>query len=269
VPECPDYFFWKGWYYLVYSDNSNTNYVKSRNPLGPWEEPRYQALNEEWANVVKTASFRDERRIAAAWIPSRQGNQDNNQEIFGGNAIFREITQEPDGTLDTRFPPEMIPATGKAVKIKILPDLMSSLTDLASVTIAAPGGVGSAHCEGIPLNCRITMEIAPAGPDEEYGLYLRSNEKAGGGYRLNFSAVNGMVDFGNTSIRGVNGLNKPIKLDIVMKDDIIDVGINGSRTIVNRVYEQNGRFLWLYAKHGKVHFRSIKVRPLLSIEKGL
>ena len=106
VPECPDYFFWKGWYYLVYSDNSNTYYVKSRNPLGPWEEPRYQALNEDWANVVKTALFKGERRIAAAWIPNRQGNQDNNHEIFGGNAIFREVTQEPDGTLDTDFLPK-------------------------------------------------------------------------------------------------------------------------------------------------------------------
>ena len=139
---------------------------------------------------------------------------------------------------------------------------MSSLIDPSGVTVIAPDGVGSAHCEGIPLNSRITMEISPAGPDEEYGLYLRSNEKAEGGYRLNFSAVNNMVDLGNTCIKGVNGLNVPIKLDIVMKGDIIDVEINGKRTIVNRVYEQNGSFLWLYAKHGKVSFRSVKVCPL-------
>src|ERR1700743_937404 len=101
TPECPDYFFWKGWYYLVYSDNSNTYYVKSRKAYGPWEEPRYQALNEDWANVVKTAGFKNDRRIAAAWVPSRFEAKDNGHEIFGGNSLFREGIQEPDGNLDT------------------------------------------------------------------------------------------------------------------------------------------------------------------------
>ena len=263
VPECPDYFLWKGWYYLVYSDNSNTFYVKSRNPLGPWEEPRYQALNEDWVNVVKTASFGVGRRIAAAWIPNRQESQDNNHEIFGGNSIFREIIQEPDGTLDTRFPPEMIPASGEALDLKMMPGLLANLNGQAGVTITAPGGVGAAHCEGVPLDCRITMEIVSAGPNEEFGLYLRSNEAAEGGYRLNFSAANRKVDLGNTSIAAVNGLDTPVKLDIVMKDDIIDVEVDGRRTVVNRTYEQKGNFLWVYAKHGKVSFRSIVVRPLV------
>jgi sucrose-6-phosphate hydrolase SacC (GH32 family) len=263
VPECPDYFYWKGWYYLVFSDNSNTHYVKSKYSYGPWEEPEYQALNEDWANVVKTAEFKDGRRIAVAWIPNRQGNLDNNYEIFGGNSIFREITQEPDGTLDTKFPAEMIPETGPVLKKSFSADLLARVTNENDLVISAPDGVGAAHCEGIPLNCRITMEIEPLGPDEEYGIYLRSNEKAQGGYRLNFSANNRTVSLGNTKIEGVNGLNKTIKLDIIMKDGIIDVDINNKRTIVNRTYEQKGSFLWLYAKHGKVNFKSIKISALL------
>ncbi len=83
------------------------------------------------------------------------------------------------------------------------------------------------------------------------------------GYSLNFSANSLTASLGNTKIEGVSGLNKTLRLDIIMKGDIIDVNINNKRTIVNRVYEQKGNFLWFYAKHGKVNFKSVKISSLL------
>ena len=262
VPECPDYFLWNGWYYLVYGDNGDTYYVKSKSPYGPWEEPRYQTINESWTNVVKTAEFKDNRRIAAAWIPSRDQNKDDGGERFGGNAIFREIIQEADGTLSSKFPAEMIPETGTEIQPDLVADLHASIVSKNSISIKAPNGVGAAHAAAIPLNSRITMEIETAGSVDEYGLYLRSREKAEAGYRLNFSPNNQTVSLGNTMIRAVSGLNKTIKLDIIVKDDIIDVSIDNKRCIVNRTPEQRGGFLWFYAKHGEVKFKSIKVSPL-------
>lgn len=262
VPECPDYFYWNGWYYLVYSDNSNTFYVKSRKPYGPWEEPRYQALNEDWANVVKTAEYKNGRRIAAAWIPSRAEGKDNSHEIFGGNSLFREITQQQDGTLGTRFPEEMIPLSDKSITTAIHTDLQASAIGSDGVAINSPGGVGAAHMENIPANCRITLEIEPTGINEEYGIYLKSDKHGESGYRLNFSANDKTVSLGNTTIYAVDGLTKAIKVDIVMKDGILDADIDHRRTVVNRTYEHNGDVLWLYAKHGNVNFRSIKISPL-------
>jgi beta-fructofuranosidase len=246
VPECPDYFFWKGWYYLVYSDNSDTYYVMSKQPYGPWQQPTYQALNESWANVVKTAAFKDNRRIAAAWIPSRRDDKDDNGEIFGGNSVFREIIQRTDGTLDTKFPEEMLPLPKKELTIK-------------DQHLTSSNGVAASHIENIPMRCRITLEITPTGPNEEYGLILRSDASAANGYRLNFSAANKIVSLGNTNIKGVDGLNKAIKIDIILKDDIIDVCIDKRRCIVNRTPEQKGSFAWFYAKHGNVTFKSIKI----------
>ncbi len=262
VPECPDYFLWNGWYYLVYSDNGDTYYVKSKNAYGPWQEPQHQTLNESWSNVVKTAEFRDNRRIAAAWIPSRNDNKDNGNERFGGNSIFREISQEPDGTLSSKFPKEMIPETGAQLKVEVIPGSYSTITNDKNLQVDAPNGVGAAHSSGIPLNSRVTLEIEPEGVTEEYGLYLRSDEKAEGGYRLNFSANTQIVSLANTDIKAVKGLDKTIKVDIILKDDIIDVCIDNRRCIVNRLPEQIGDFLWFYAKHGKVKFKSISVSPL-------
>ncbi len=262
VPECPDYFYWKGWYYLVYSDYSDTYYVQSKSPYGPWQEPKYQALNESWANVVKTAEFKNGRRIAAAWIPSRNENKDNGEERFGGNAIFREVTQQADGTLDTRFPEEMIPETGATIDLPIKTDLDSKLEGTDVLSITAPNGAGAAHVEGIPLKCRVTMEIEPLGSTEEYGLYVRSDQQAAHGYRLNFSANTKTIWLGNTMIKAVDGLDKPLKIDMILDDDIIDVSIGGKRCIVNRMPEQKGGYLWFYAKHGHVKFKSIKISPL-------
>jgi len=262
VPECPDYFLWKGWYYLVYGDNGDTFYVKSRSPYGPWEEPRYQAINESWTNVVKTAGFKDDRRIASGWIPSRDQVKDNNGERFGGNLVFRELIQEADGTLSARFPAEMIPETKAAMPLKLVPDLYASTTGADQLDIKAPNGIGAAHAEAIPLNCRITLEIEAAGSIDEYGLYLRANERAESGYRLNFSPNSRTVSLGNTMIRAVEGLDKAVKVDILMKDDIIDVSIGGRRCIINRTPEQKGKMLWFYAKHGEARFKSVKVSQL-------
>ena len=262
VPECPDYFLWNSWYYLVYGDNGDTYYVMSRSPYGPWQEPRYQALNESWVNVAKTAAFKNGRRIVGAWIPSRDQNKDNNGERFGGNMIFRELIQEPDGTLSTKFPEEMIPPVSAPISLNIKADVDAKADGGSGVSINTTSGIGSAHAENMPVNCRITMEINPGTSIADYGFYLRADDQADHGYRVSFSPNDKTVWLGNTMIRAVDGLDKPVKLDIIMKDDIIDMSVNGKRCIVNRCPEQKGTQMFFYAKHGGVKFKAIKVSPL-------
>jgi hypothetical protein len=266
TPECPDYFLWNGWYYIVYSDASNTYYLKSKQPYGPWEQPQNQALNEDWANVVKTAEFTNNRRIAAAWIPSRKDNKNDGHEVFGGNTVFRELIQEKDGTLDTKFPEEMIPATERAMQLKPIFDATSK-ADNDGYIINSPDGVGTIHFENMPNNCRITMEIQPMSNCENYGLYLHAAADASDSYRLSISPDDETVSLSNTSISAVDGLNKTIKLDIVLKDDIIDVCVDNKRCIVNRMPEIKDNFLWLFAKHGQIKFQSVKISKLVENQK--
>ncbi|QHT70636.1 family 43 glycosylhydrolase [Rhodocytophaga rosea] len=262
VPECPDYFKWNNWYYLIYGDAGDTYYVKSKNPYGPWEQPDDQALVEDWSNVAKTAEFKNNRRIVAAWVPSRKENKDNTNEMFGGNAVFRELVQLPNGTLGTKFPPEMLPEKSSPVALKLMKDSLVQELSENSFSIHAPNGVGTAHFENIPVNGRITIEIEPTGTNEEFGLLLRSNENGSTGYNLSFSASHQTVKLHNSEINSVEGLDKPLKVDIIMKDGIIDVDVDNRRCIVNRLPEQKGNVLWFYAKHGNVKFKAIKVSPL-------
>ena len=264
VPECPDYFKWNDWYYLLYSHGGNTPYLMSRKPFGPWVEPKFQALDEDWSNVVKTAEFPNGRRIAASWIPSKSDNKDNGDERFGGCILLREVIQLKDGTLTTKFPKEVIPKTGKVLNLELIPDQKAKKMSDNQYVIEALGSIGSLHSGNVPVNCRITFEVNPLGTNEDLGLYLRSTDKASEGYKLSFSANKQTVSLANTKIDAVSGLDKPFKVDIIMKDDIIDVSINEQRCIVNRLIERKGESICFYAKHGKAIFKNIKIYPIIS-----
>lgn len=97
--ECPDYFTWRGWHYLVFSLHGIAHYRKSRQPLGPWETPANDRLDPTGARVMKTAAFTGDRRLGVAFMAEGGG--------WGGTLCIRELVQRPDGSLTTRWPAEL------------------------------------------------------------------------------------------------------------------------------------------------------------------
>lgn len=262
VPECPDHFFWNGWYYLVYGQDVRTYYLKSKTPYGPWQYPESQALLEQWTSVVKTAEFTNGRRIAAGWIPSRKDNKDDGRSIFGGNIVLRELVQMQNGDISTKFPKELIPETHKAQKNDIVVACNSEKINANEIEIKAVSSYGAAYIKGIPHNCRITLEIISKGNCEEYGLFLRASSDAKKGYKLAFHQNEQSVSLADSKMFAVRGLGESLKLDIVMKDDIIDVCVDEKRCIINRLPEGKGDCLWFYSKLGNINLKDIKVYPL-------
>ena len=116
----------------------------------------------------------------------------------------------------------------------------------------------------MPYNCIITLDVIPSGNYEEFGMFLRSEDKGINSYKLSFNPDNRTVRLHDASINAVTGLDKPMTLTIVMKDDIIDVCIDNLRCIVNRLPEKKGGQLWFFARNGEVKFENIKVRPIVS-----
>jgi beta-fructofuranosidase len=262
VPECPDWFLWKGWYYLVYGQGGNTFYLKSKHPYGPWEYPRYQALNEDWVNVAKTAEFNGGRRIVAGWIPSRRDMSDKQGEVFGGNITLRELGQEEDGTLNTFFPAEAKVSTGAPLPLTASADSLTKKTGSDAYTISSSGGIGAFFFKDLPVDCSISFDVHALGPVDDFGCFLRTSNNGKDGYRLDITPQNEEVQLAESSIKAVEGLDKKLQVQVVMKGDIIDVCIDGKRCIVNRLYEQKGTVLGFFARHGEVAFSSIKIMPL-------
>lgn len=263
VPECPDYFEWNGWYYLIYGQGGDTYYVRSKQPYGPWEYPRSQALLEQWVNVAKTAAFTGGRRIVAGWIPSKNENKDYGNERFGGSVVLREAWQLPNGDLATKFPAEAIPATSTALDLELTEAGNARKISNGEVLLDAPGAIGGAFIRNVPRDCRITVEIESAGNSDEYGFFLCAGDEARDGYKLSFNPNTRTVRLGRDAhIEAVDGLDGTITVDIVMKGDIIDVCVDGRRCIVNRLPEREAGEVWFYAKQGAVKFKNITIAPL-------
>jgi hypothetical protein len=117
---------------------------------------------------------------------------------------------------------------------------------------------------GVPADCKITFEAGPHGLPEEYGCFLRCDSLGGHGYRLRFSPDDREVGLAETSITAVDGLDKKVRVQIILKGDIIDVCVGNKRCIDDRLYERKDGFLGFYCKHGMVEFSSIRIEPLPS-----
>ncbi len=266
VMTCPHLFEWNGWYYFFGGFTERSGVWKSGNQLGPWELHTPEKL--DLLAVPKTASFGDNRRIYAGFLEDHG---------WGGNLVFRELVQHNDGTLGTKFPPEMIPPCGKPLKVK----LKSSTADVtihgSVVDIAETDELTTASIEEIGSNVRITLVVhsaEPLQPDAVYGLRLCYREIEERGLELRFEPERERIQFAEIqsgdlgpetriAIENVYGLSKRFELEIIIKDDIVDVCIANRRTIVTRYWNPDGKSVGFFAKYAAVTFDSIEIRPLL------
>ncbi len=263
VPECPDYFFWRGWYYLIFSHGGTTYYRMSREPSGPWHRPNVDTFDGSAARVLKTAAFTGDRRLGVAWIGTRAGNQDAGALQFGGNLVFREIVQAADGTLGSAFPAEMIPQTGDAPPCAPVPLTAQARVDGGRVRLDAAMGFDVAILEGVPAAARITLTVQPGPAPAEFGVRLRGSGPFRDGYDLRFLPQERRVELFDRHLTCVDGLSSPFSLDIILNDDLIDVCINGRRCLVNRCVDLHGERLFFFALNASVVFDAIEVRALL------
>ena len=262
VPECPDYFKWGDWYYLIYSIHGNTHYVKSGKPYGPWEYPEFQPMSEKWGNVAKTAAFKNNRRIVVSYMNSKLNNKDSEGQVWGGSILLRELFQQKDGSLTVGYLPEVAPAMTltSTPPVKFMNSSKGVVSAKGeSLSLTNLNGLSIASMNNLPSQYRITMTIVPKGNYDELGLFLRSTDKNKKGYRLGLNANKRTVGLFETEIEAVNGLREPIQLNVIVMDDVIDVYINNERCIVNRLGEQKGENLLFFVKNGQAEFKDIKL----------
>ena len=265
IPECPDHFFWNGWYYLLFSNSFVTRYRMARQPLGPWQRPPVDTLDGRLACVMKTAAFTNNRRIGVAWIGPRAGEKDDGQMLWGGYLVFRELIQFADGTLGTKFPAEMIPPTAAPLATTLRTLSVGCTGDADCICLDAAAGLAIGGLGGLPANVRITLQVIPTPGAASFGLRLRATEgQFESGYALTILPHERVVHLHNESLFAVEGLDQPWTLDIVLCDGIIDVCIDNRRCLINYCPEQRGDQLFFFAQDAQVTFAAIQVRPLLA-----
>ncbi|HWB08938.1 MAG TPA: hypothetical protein VG826_06930 [Pirellulales bacterium] len=249
-PECPDYFEWHGWYYLVFSNQAMARYRMSRQPLGPWLRPKVDIFDGPQAAVMKTAAFTGDRRLGAAFL-SAGG--------YAGDVVFREIIQHDDGTLGTKWPGEMIPRAretqaGPAVKLNAPQDLQA--VDLGEA----------------PKDFLLRARVTPAADASFFGIRFGAGEKMQGGFEVRFEPLREKVglrhaDAGSndesehSAIYDVVGIDRPFDLELLVKGEIVDVCVDHRRTLVARIPTSNGD-LFAFAQNAEVAFEKPEVSAI-------
>lgn len=257
VTDCPHLFEWNGWYYLF----AEFVYWMSRSPAGPWVEPTPNRLDLLY--VPKTAPFGGNRRIYVTWLPDRG---------WGGDLVFRELVQREDGTLGTRFVPELEPPTGDPVPLRYEPLTSGVERSADGFRIQATSGFGAAALDGLPSDFRLRMRVVPSSGAGSCGFCVRGDGAYESGCEVRFEPGDRRVQFGtpnggqpgertDAAISHVSNLDAPFDLDIVAKGDILDVCMDRQRTMVTR-HGVVGSRLFLFASDADVAFESVDVRPL-------
>ncbi len=231
--------------------------------MGSWLRPAVDVFDDSVvAMVMKTAAFTDNRRIGVAYLASRKADKDNGERLYAGHTLFREIIQHEDGTLGTKFPKEMIPAWGNKLELQYRPLTKGVSGSADSIHLQGYEGQEVAVMENVPRNIRLTLNVKPAKNSADFGLWLRGSGSFETGYQLHFLPYEKKVTLNQQSISCMDGLDQPFSLEIIVKDDIIDVCVDERRCLVDRCYELQGDRIFFFCQNGEVTFDSIEIAPL-------
>ncbi len=218
-PECSDLFKWRDWYYLTFGIGGVTHYRIAKTPTGPWLKPRVDVLDGTEARVMKSAPFTRDRRLLVGFVP--------HDKHWGGDLVFRELVQESDGSLGTKFPPEMSPhgipvnvdshiqldATHPTEAMKEMGGQMHLTAVFGSSQGSTPFGVKVVSGEGGSMG-------------EELLIDPRSQ-------RVAWTDSNGAAT--QATLDHVDGLDRPIQLNMILDGTVVDVSINDRRTLIHRL----------------------------------
>ena len=255
---CPHLFFWNAWYYFAMANRT----WKARSVEGPWEALWPEQLTQ--LSYPKTARFKGNRLLTAGWI---------GHGGWGGDLVFRELVQHQDGSLGTRFVPEMIPAGGPMLDLHPVAlqgelDWDGGCLNIGS-TQEKSAQEATATLAAIPDNLRLAMKVEPACAVWRIDLL----DDDGGGISVKFDRRAKQVEIAGQLqtwgadtvqplLRAVDCLDRQFALDLIVKDGLIDICVDQQHTILTRRAGPAGRQLRITVQRGSARFSDIAVRPL-------
>lgn len=280
--ECPEVFRWGGWWYLVYSEFSEsftTRYRMARDLAGPWLVPEHDTLDGRAFYAAKSAE-RDGRRFFFGWIASREGGRDDGAWQWAGTLSTLEATQRADGTLAFSLPAEILESFTDSTEVRfrdVAPDTTRSDVapePLARLELAAPDGYRAVvGTEDLPEQVRVSVTLDVAPGTRECGLLLRADPDGDRAYVLRLEPQRGrmVLDRWPRRVTGpaqwqVSGdvpfvieLERPCHLpagphtvEVVLEGDLCVATLDGAVTLSTRLYDRPAGRLGVFVGEGSV-----------------
>ena len=269
-PECPEWFEWNGWYYLVFSNNAQTRYRMARSPLGPWQRPIVDTLDCASVHVMKSAPYHNNRRIGAGFVGAGG---------YAGHVVFREYIQQPDGSLGTCWVKELIPHTKAPLKNTFKSIDGQAKIEENCVSFPSDAGLSAVELGQAPESFVMRMTVRPAAQAAFFGIRFLAAERMEGGVDLRFEPTrqkaslravspkarhNSIEEVPYTTLNNVSEIDRPFTVALLVKDGrFVDVEIDGRRTIARDFCgAATGDKIFLFAQDSEVCFDNIEIAPL-------
>ena len=284
--ECPEVFQWGDWWYLVYSEFSEsftTRYRMSRSLHGPWHVPEYDSLDGRAYYAAKSAE-RDGRRFFFGWIASREGACDDGAWQWGGTMSVLEARQNADGTLAFGFPDEFVAsfAEPESIAFESVEHGGRPTSTGAPKPLDAPDGYRAVVSRDVlptSFHAEVRFDIAPE--TTECGVLLCANADGDEGYIVRLEPKRSRMVFdrwprsrtggGQWEVSGdvpfVIELERPCDLppgehtlEVIVDADLCVVNLDRRVSLSTRLYDRPAGRLGLFVGEGAVVVSGCRVR---------
>jgi beta-fructofuranosidase len=283
--ECPDVFQWGDWWYLVYSEFSEsftTRYRMSRSPDGPWLVPERDTVDGRAFYASKTVALGD-RRFFCGWIASKENDSDDGPYQWAGTMSILEATQHHDGSLGFRIPPERAASLSHPVELTFDGVPASPVGERLpqAYQLAAPDGYAAVVCaETVPERALITVTVDIAPDTTECGVLLRSSPDGDEAYVLRLEPkrsrlvldrwprlrtgemqwqISGDVPFALELERPCSLEPGEHTITIMTEGSILVAVIDDEVALSARIYDRGTGSLGLFAGEGSATFRNLRL----------
>ncbi len=284
--ECPEVFAWGDWWYLVYSELSEsfaTRYRMARSLQGPWLIPDRDTIDGRAYYSAKSAE-RDGRRLFFGWIASREYAHDDGAWQRSGTMSVLEARQDADGTLAFGLPDELV--AGFEIEEPIaLQDAVTGVSvpaTAAGFALDAPDGYGALVTrDALPDQFYATVRLSLDVGTTECGLLLRTSADGDAGYIVRIEPRRNRMVFDRWTRPGADAaqwqmsgdvlfaleLERPCDLrsgehllEVVVDGDLCVVTLDRSVSLSTRIYDHPTGRLGLFVGEGGVTFSELGVR---------
>ncbi len=284
--ECPDYFRWGEWHYLVYSTFSDrfvTHYRKSRSFRGPYLSGASDTFDGRGCYAIKTAGD-THSRAAFGWVPSKTGDNDFGPWDWAGTLVAHKLWQDTDGDLQVQIPPAVVSAFCEATPA-VLEQARGYNFSISGPELRLEREDGQAKCVLQPLRSQTLIEARLSNwSARAFGIAFRCDEAFDQGYFIRFEPAFNRIVF-DMWPRRVPGefqwqiagdrphlveLERPLSFDglndivlkLIVEDDIFLLNVNDRVAMTGRCYNFTEGRLAFFSREGAVTVSDIAIKNM-------
>ncbi len=270
--ECPDLFRMGDWWYLVFSEfseSTQTRYRMSKKITGPWIAPSNDTFDCRALYAAKTASD-GHRRFLFGWNPLRTGATDEGKWEWGGNLVVHELRQMPNGELAVKVPDTIGAAFSRQSSIGTAVNGRPEPA-IERVPVNAAHSFVFKTVASIPARCKVTAKVAFSKGTRSFGLMLRLADDLDACYYLRFEPARNRFVFDLWPRPGdqpfMAGFERPVRLtsgelldvEIVLDGTIAEFYVADQSAMSTRMYDHRLGDLAVFVDEGEAEFSQLGV----------